>query len=172
MTVRDFLVAYGSPVAWIIAALGWWVANKSANLREERKEIRAEIEDACSVVSSILDAFGNYRQTGAGTVEAIHIELEIKIAFQELNLRLDRLRRRRNALSESRLDLHNLDDLSIQFFDAVTGGDFEASDRSSSVGDKQLVARVVTKGLALNDALHRAFLRAFCGDKPASPVGR
>lgn len=69
MTGADFFKDYASPIAWCVAALGWWVSNLQANNRERRKEVRSEIEDIDGVLTSLNEAVSIYYKFKAAPIE-------------------------------------------------------------------------------------------------------
>lgn len=160
--MAEFLREYGPAIAWIVAAVGWGVANHQNNRREERKEVRTEIDGAANCVMEILDQLRAYRKTTAGSSEAVEIETRIKMQFQYLSLRIDRLKdRRKGVLQEPLLKLEDIEEKVNHFFDVATGDDFESAERAPENQNPQILARQAKSALAVDDALHRAFLGAY-----------
>lgn len=156
----DFLNLYGSPIAWIVAAIGWGVAKHHANRLEERKEIRSEIEEACDLVVSTIEMVREYRETAPTSVQSVGYEIRIKHSLEDLSLRLARLAQRKDPWRHV-LDLKDSEAQFGRFFDAVSGGDFESQDRKRGDEDRFVFLQASKRGLSLNDSLRRAFLSAF-----------
>ena len=129
MTIAEFIKDYGPALSLLVAATGWYVGNQQANIREMRKEVRSEIDEIAKRIDSLLDTLKQYHQVAGGTSEAADCALRIKLTFHDLDLRIARLKSRKKDLSVL-LDLQQAERLSDDFFDLVTGGDFDSNSKA------------------------------------------
>lgn len=160
--VSAFIKDYGPAGAWVVAAVGWLVANKQANKREVRKEVRAEIDDIARIGKGILTELQKYYATDTGSDAALLSELTIKASFKELDLRFDRLHSR--GLAEFPVGgLVAANEPREAFFDLATGVHFETSSRPAAAERSNLIVRQTNACLQLTEALHAQFLREFDG---------
>jgi len=158
--VADFIKDYGPAGAWVVAAVGWLVANNQANKRELRKEVRAEIDDITKISKTILSDLQKYYLTAAGGDDGLLLELVIKANFKELDLRFDRLHSR-NLAEFPAGGVIASNKPRESFFDLATGSHFETTSRPTAVERAGLIVRQTNASLQLTEALHAQFLREF-----------
>jgi hypothetical protein len=160
MTLAEFLKDYGAPIAWIVAAVGWFISSKQADSREKRKEFRAEIESIEKLVKELLAKLAtHYRVTKLESLEP-SLTLEIKVLFHELTLKWERIKKRQSG---GTLGLF-LDPCASQlesFFDRSTGDFFESADTIQSEKVSELILEIHIDAHLFIEALHSLFLKKF-----------
>jgi len=154
--IKDFAPA----VAWVVAAMGWLVANSQANKREVRKEVRGEIDEISKLGKEILSELKKYYKTSVTSDESQQTEMVIKAHFKELDLRFDRLHCRQLSAFPSGGTVP-ANDAREKFFDLATFKHFETSSRPTGVELSTLVLRQTHANLVLTEALHTQFLQEF-----------
>ncbi|WP_430434286.1 hypothetical protein [Methyloversatilis sp.] len=160
MTFEEFAKQYGSLVVWTLAIIGWQVANYSANMREYRKEIRGDIDLACSLIEKILNIYFEYLRKSTDSIERRITESRIKMMFADLDLQIERLKSRKTTFGRKLLEMDSVVQNSDSFYDLITGGDFEAEGQPSKLDPLQDY-RASHRALKLIDSLRKAFNQAF-----------
>lgn len=158
--ISEFLQSYGSPIAWLVAALGWGISNHHANLREKRKEFRAEIDTIEKVLKDLVAKLALYFKAPERDEAAKSLELEIKVLFRELDLKWDRVSRRQTG---GTLGLY-VDPCALQLeklFDLATGQYFETVDRIPSTDIAAHTQDIYIHALLFTESLHTLFLMKF-----------
>lgn len=161
MPVPDLLKEYGPAVAWFVSAIGWIVANRQANERELRKEVREEVGEVRDLVESVLSLLGEYPDSTAGSAKALKLEGSIKFTLEDLSLRIQRLGEIKDWRRRPRMDLIEATKELAKFYDAVTGADFEAAERQDDALASNHHRQCARLGLLLVDRLHKAYASGF-----------
>lgn len=158
--VADAIKDFGPPVAWIIAAVGLYVNNRAANVREQRKEFRSEIDSISGTVKEVIKKLAEYYALEARTPKAKSLELEIKVLLKEIDLKSDRIskRRFRNDVATVRANCQLAQE---RFFDGATSKYFESDDWQLAEVKSENFHQVNILGLHLIEAGHALFLKEF-----------
>ena len=107
-------------ITWSLVIAGWRIVSNDNNLREKRKELRADIGKVIDVVDALEIKAIKYYMLGVND-ETRLLEVEIKRDLKVLEAKLTLL-----SASESRFQTANMQrDLQT----TLTGGDFEQSNR-------------------------------------------
>lgn len=156
-----FIKDYGPAIAWVIAAIGWAVANFQANRREVRKEVRAEIDELTKLAKETLLDLQNYYKTEVGSDDSDRYELVIKARFKELDMRFDRLHSRKHLEHFPTGGLVAGNEARERFFDLSTFHHFETSSRPSPKERSSMLLKQMLASLALTEALQLQFINQF-----------
>lgn len=165
-------------VPWILVVAGWWIANRQANDRERRKELRALLDLVISV---------------ANDIEALAIDYHTAVSRPDVSKEMNLLRRfaRLTALLQT-ADRRGLHDYSISFWHriglsefawrepgptakanrallndykrAVTLENFESQAFERQAADSEILKRVAAARDALIDNVETSFTCRFCGE--------
>lgn len=160
MDLTTFLKDYGAPVAWILAAIGWFVSNSHANAREKRKEFRSEIDAIERVTKELLIKLSCYFQLAARDDTAKKAELEIKVLFREIDLKWARLSKRKKG-GEFGLCYDACANSLEALFDNATGKYFETTEWVPSEHVQTHVQEIHVRALSFIETLHSLFLKKF-----------
>lgn len=164
MCLSNLIKDYGPAVAWVVAGIGWMVANAQANTRERRKEVRSEIDEIAKHLQEALRGLNKYHHLAGSDEEAEKATLTIKVSFMEIDSRIGRLEQRKGWFRiKPLLALDKAKAASTLFFDEATGGDFESSNKPALTpanASKRLYKQSHFSLRLLNE-LHKAFLKEF-----------
>ncbi len=166
MAVAELLKDYGSAVAWIIAAAGWFVGNRQSNTRERRKEVRSELDEIEDICDSFIEQLNAYFRITHASLEEQEAALNVKMHAKAIDYRIARLLRRKWSFQNGHGTTEHLKAAAKTWetvFDAATGGCFESAQRFDAdvevVQSQLMLTR--SKVLAFIEDLHRAFLYEF-----------
>jgi len=162
MMLAELIKDYGPPVAWIVAIIGLYFNNRSANTREKRKEFRSEIDAIEKIVKDLLGKLNTYNRSKTRDDAAKQTEVEIKVLFREIDMKWDRLARRQSG-GELRLLIAPCANCLEQFFDHATDKYFETDDRmpEDELGTHHQQNYILA--MMFTEALHSLFLKKFDG---------
>jgi hypothetical protein len=138
-------------VAVAVVVVGWFVANRQANAREDRKEARALVDGAKARALLIADDSIKYLCEGK-----TELALPIKASIEVLEVELARMP---YFSSTSSPLLRRL----VAFQDAVTGGDFETAAPAIRAPRSPEVAAVLSSRINLLAELERQFRVHYLG---------
>jgi hypothetical protein len=146
-------------VPWILVIVGWWIADKTANERECRKEMRSLLDVLIKVASETEDRARAYH------VEArrpgLEKEAEIKAGFARLSSILATANDRK--LCEARYfggappSASLLRSRVFQFRQAATLNNFESSSFVQQAASSDLLSEISAKRDDLVNDVERAF---------------
>ncbi|MBX9348760.1 hypothetical protein K5M36_16860 [Chromobacterium vaccinii] len=155
---------YGPIIAWLIPLTGWFVANRQANQRERRKEVRDEISEIGKKIDEVLICQKKILDLDSSDSDKSKIViLENAAIFMQIDAAIARLDRRyRNELSdwddEKLLNLNDVIGKSTIFFNLCTE---EHEDSFKEYEAARLWHKQCMAGNKLMDALHQSFIDAF-----------
>lgn len=156
--IKDF----GPPVAWIIAAGGLVYNNYAANHRERRKEFRSEIDAIATTVKEVVKKLAAYYSQPERGLEAKSIELEVKALFREIDLKSDRISKRKFQ-NEVASVLKQCAVAHERFFDLATSKYFESDDWPSRDITTAHLLELHVQGLVLIEDMYSLFLKEYDG---------
>lgn len=156
----NFLKNYGALIAWVFVVAGWLISNRQANNREKRKEYRAEIDAIEKQVRVVLDSLGKYFLLKNGSPESQNLELQIKVLFRDIDLRRERLEKRKNSTSVTKF-INDSNNAFESFFDLATGHYFESSETIDPKLVDQHIHELNIFALVAVESLHSLFLKKF-----------
>ncbi len=135
-------------VPWVLIVSGWALVNHQNNLRETRKEARSMADNAKKSAIEIATQSVKFL-----TIEGVS-GLEIKSHLELLEIELERFPQfsNRSSLMKS----------FTAFADAVTGGDFEAANRSVKLPESTEVGAVFLTRNQLLAEIERQFKIHYC----------
>jgi hypothetical protein len=160
VSVAELIKDYGPPVAWIVAVFGLIYNNYTANKREKRKEVRSEIDSLAGTVKDALKKLSEYYKPDARGVDSKKIELELKVIFNEIDLKMDRLVGRRFK-HNVKTRLVSATNAAEKFYDRATSGCFESDAWAESAERQKDLHESNVLGLLLIESLHAVFLSEF-----------
>lgn len=155
--IVSFFVVYKDPlvaVSWAIAGIGWLVSNRQGNNREKRKEARSEVENISKRAEDIVARCRKYYGAAATDPEDTGRSSEIAFEMQRLLSRVQRLRVGKPAFSAAVY-------ASGEFFDLVTGGEFQSKARARFGADSELICEIEAGAFDLIDKLETGFGATF-----------
>ena len=158
--VAPFLRDYGSPIAWAIAAVGWFISNHHANRRERRKEFRQEIDAITSILDGISSKFEKYYEFELRGKDALTLERKIKLLFKEIEYKKERIEKRKLSF-KSRAELKKFLAKFEEFFDFSTGKYFESNDMLPEDRQQAQIETLHDKSQQVTESLHAVFLIEF-----------
>lgn len=149
-TYKDLLIT-GS---WVIAATGWLISNRQANNRERRKETRSEVESIAKATVEIVALSRKYYEGKATDPE--DTGRGVAISFE-----MCRLLRRVQKLGDRWAKIAPAIAFSGEFYEAVTGRDFQSKGRKPVAADSEEIQRIEELAYALIEIIESGFDETF-----------
>lgn len=146
---KDVLIGVG----WLLTIVGWLVSSRQANKREERKEIRSEVDACCRTTAELLAKTRKYYAMASAPDSEAVTGAEIRFDLQRLFVRVERLER-----IYPQFDVMNAGG---ELLDSITGGDFEVVTRVACAADSEKMLKIESDAHFLMDSLEDGFQRAF-----------
>lgn len=143
--LHDYSFAGG----WLLVVAGWVVVNRQNNSRERRKEVRTVVDSTEKLILEIEVAARKYYALPGTDSDAATLALEIKASLRTLSSRMKVLR----LLSPTFASNNEL----IAFRTAVTGGDFEASQRPACPPTHRVFSEISAEAGALVNFLNERY---------------
>jgi hypothetical protein len=160
MGIAELIKDYGPAVAWLVAGIGWTISNNQANTREKRKEFRAEIDAAEKIVKSVVENASTYYKAQSRDNETQLLELDIKLLFEELSSKWERLKKRKFVAAS--IECSDAAEYALEaFYDHVTGEYFESDTRLTGEGLNGMLQKNNLLAIRFIESLHKLFLREF-----------
>ena len=171
-----FLKDFSPAITVLVAMVGWWVNNQSADTRETRKEVRSDISEIKACITSIVDLIEGYflpehedttHDAAKRKNEEIRfdrVRLQVNVTFKSLDMRLELLAERLRKDGGKLLDLRDALDYSSRFYDLASGDGLrmvEFGDALAMQSYYGFVSRVHVAALTLIDAIDRSVIKAF-----------
>jgi hypothetical protein len=151
--VASVLKALGPIGSWILIIIGWKVVSRDHNQREDRKDVRALINNLGTLVRAIEEKAHRYYLQGGATAGAQTLSMEIRRDFKRLAGDLGRLKKLCGSV-DFKFDL-------IAFRQAVSGGDFDVKKRSACTPDSTKLSDVSSAADSLLSILEDGFTERF-----------
>lgn len=155
----EVLRQYGTPVAWLIVAVGWTIRNKQANSRERRKEIRSDIVEICSSIEKSLQLVEEHVNTNQNDGYTGMTALKIHTTLADIELKINRLFNRRFS-AHTRTTLELCKKHFEAYFD-ISSGDKIISTSKNIVNRGEAIIEAHQSAHLLIDHLHRLFITEF-----------
>lgn len=147
-------------VPWILVIVGWWVADRTANERECRKEMRSLLDVFIKLASEIEDRALVYHSqaTRPAPIKEMEIKAGLARLSEILTTALDRKlcdsRWLRNVPPPSGSQIRFL---VIQFRQSATLSNFETNSFSQQGGDSKILKEISSRRDNLINETERAF---------------
>jgi hypothetical protein len=150
------LTTIAPAVGWAIILVGWTLAAKDANNREQRKEIRAHLTSLIADVHAIEERGHEYYSTDGSDPNARTLGMRIKLDLSNLAKNLERLRKSKIGGEDSKR-------AHIAFRQKLTGGNFDSAFREKASVDDEFRKKLEISSAAtdLIDMLERDFFEKY-----------
>lgn len=155
----EVLRQYGTPVAWLIVAIGWTIKNKQANARERRKEIRADISEICSAIERSLQFVEDHVNADQNDGYTGMTALKIHSTLADIDLKINRLFNRRFSI-HTKTTLDSCKRYFEAYFDFSSGDKVLATDQDIVTRGETIMEAHQSAHLLI-DYLHRLFITEF-----------
>lgn len=148
LNAREFALYVGL----VITLIGWFVNNKSANKRENRKECRAEVDACCKLAADLFDKAKAY-YSSIPKAEDRPVAAEIRFNVQRLFIRVERLQERHQKFE--------VIGACEEMLDSITGDSFESANRKAINLSDVLIIKIENDVHFLMDQLELGFYKTF-----------
>jgi len=153
LALSTFIKDYGPAIAWLLVIIGWWITSNQADHREKRKEIRAELDRLAHMIRQLVEDHRLYFTSPPQSAEESKYAVAVKAAFRRISMTLER--------QSARLDLVQTQSLFSQFYELITGGEFETTARQVRASNDHSFIVATSFAERIIDAMERAFLARF-----------
>lgn len=105
-------------IGWILTIAGWFYSTYTANRREERKELKSEVDKCNLIAEGVINDLRCFHESGNKKPSELPSTSKIRYDLHRLMLKSERLSERLNALT--------IAEMSTAIWENVTKGSFDS----------------------------------------------